>query len=122
MDPLRFNYKLATQPNAHYWVLKLIRDNFGPGDILPDTNVTSSHVAAQAFQTSKGEKLLLINKSNSNVEVALPDFPGGRSTLTVVDEATGENPPRLEDVSNGVVKLAPFAVAVIANSKDERRD
>jgi hypothetical protein len=100
-------------PNAHYMVLKLVTDNFGPGDTLVDTEVTSNNIAAQAFVTSNGEKLLLINKSDATVDVALPKLPG-TVTFTVVDESSGENPPRVETVSNGMVTLAPFAVGVVS--------
>jgi hypothetical protein len=105
-------------PNARYWILKLLPDNFGPGDVLVDTTVNSSRVAAQAFFTSEGQKLLLINKSNAAVQVMLANSRDA-STLTVVDESTGENPPRVEKVSNGVVTLAPFAVGVLGDSRRE---
>jgi hypothetical protein len=101
-------------PNAHYMVLKLVTDNFGPGGTLVDTEVTSTNIAAQAFVTSNGEKLLLINKSDATVDVALPKLPG-TETFTVVDENSGENPPRVEKVSNGKVTLAPFAVGVVSS-------
>ena len=40
------------KPNARYWVLKLIKDNFQPGDTLVETTGdTSAGVTAQAFDT-----------------------------------------------------------------------
>jgi hypothetical protein len=107
-------------PNARYWILKLLRDNFGPGDVLTNTTVNSSHVAAQSFGTSEGKKLLLINKSNATAQVTLP--AGCSTTFTVVDEATSENPPRVETISNGVVTLAPFAVGIVGQPHQERHD
>ncbi len=101
-------------------VLKLVTDNFGPGDTLVDTEVTSKNIAAQAFVTSNGEKLLLINKSDATVDVALPKL-SGTETFTVVDENSGENPPRVEAVSNGKVTLAPFAVGVVRKGPDRGR-
>ena len=47
------NWKTG-QPNSRYRVLKLLRDNFGPGDQLVETNLSSPHVIAQAFITADG--------------------------------------------------------------------
>lgn len=59
------------KPNARYWVLKLLINNFGPGDKLVSTswhggstNGQPSSVASQAIITKKGKKILLINKLN----------------------------------------------------------
>jgi hypothetical protein len=102
------------KPNARYWVLKLIKDNFHPGDTLLETRFTRwSDVDGQAFATPGGKKLLLLNKRNRKVEVALPPGSGGY-TLSVVDGETGDNEPRVTQESGGTVKLDPFAVAVLA--------
>lgn len=46
------------KPNARYWVLKLIKDNFHPGDKLVETKFTRwSEVDGQAFATPAGKKL-----------------------------------------------------------------
>ena len=80
------------QPNARFWVLKLLHDNFGPGDKLVNTSVDSSYVYAQAFQTRDGKrKLLLINKRNRPFEVSTPASQG--SNVTYVDQTTGLQPP-----------------------------
>src|SRR5208283_787725 len=36
----------TNQPNARFWVLKLIKDSFHPGDKLVETTVSSSDLAA----------------------------------------------------------------------------
>ena len=56
------------KPNARFWVLKLIKDSFHSGDQLVDTTVDSGDVAAQAFVTPAGHKLLLANKRNRTVD------------------------------------------------------
>ena len=56
------------KPNARFWVLKLIKDSFHPGDKLVETSIDSGDVAAQAFVTPAGRKLLLANKRNRTVE------------------------------------------------------
>ena len=82
----------TAQPNARYWVLKLIIDNFRPGDKLVETSTDSGYVAAQAFVSPRGErKLLLINKREREFDVELPEARGAK--IEQVDLATGSNPP-----------------------------
>ncbi len=103
------------KPNARYWVLKLIRDNFHPGDRLAPTHLGrgASGLAAQAFVTPHGKKLLLVNKRNREQEIALPGAPGG-AALSTVDEASGEQPARNSQQTGPTVRLAPFAVTVVS--------
>ncbi len=61
------------RPNARYWALKLLRENFGPGDKLVMTSSALPGVYAQAFLTRDGKrKLLLVNTRNKPAELALP--------------------------------------------------
>ncbi len=63
-----------SKPNARFWVLSLLKDNFHAGDQLVATALSShSDIAAQAFVTPAGKKLLLINKRNRAIDVNLPD-------------------------------------------------
>jgi hypothetical protein len=41
------------QPNARYWVLKLLRDNFGPGDKLVETSVGAPHIYATGLSNTR---------------------------------------------------------------------
>ncbi len=103
------------KPNARYWVLKLIKDNFHPGDKLVDTSTAggqSPDITAQAFVTSEGKKILLLNKRNREMTVKLPEGFDGASVSTV-DESTGDGEPRTDKASGAPLVLAPFAVAVI---------
>lgn len=101
------------RPNPRFWVLKMIKGNFQPGDRLVETKLPQwSHITGQAFITTGGHKLLLINKRNSPVDVTLPKI--GPYTLTVVDENSGENEPRISKQTDSALKLNPFAVAVLA--------
>jgi hypothetical protein len=101
------------KPNARFRVLELLKNNFGPGDKLVATQVGSPDVAAQAYRTRAGRKLLLINKENAAVSVKLPSEAAG-GHMDVVDPTTGENPAQHSAVSGTQVTLAPFAVAVIS--------
>jgi hypothetical protein len=105
----------TAQPNAHYWVLKLINNNFGPGDKLIRTESSSPDVVAQASITPAGRKLLLVNTSNQSVTVNIANAYKTQELRTqVVDDASGEQPPRNERVTGQSITLAPFAVAVVS--------
>jgi hypothetical protein len=101
------------KPNARYWVLKLIEDNFHPGDKMVETTGNgSAGVTAQAFQTPSGRKLLLVNQRNRSIEVVLP--PGtAHAESSTVDETTDEGPPRTSQATGPTLRLAPFAVTVV---------
>jgi Glycosyl hydrolases family 39 len=103
-----------SKPNARFWVLSLLKDNFHPGDQLVATSLSShSDIAAQAFVTPAGKKLLLINKRNRVIDVKLPDGAQNANLLTV-DEASGEGAARASKGAGAHLSLAPFAVAVIS--------
>ncbi len=100
------------RPNARYWVLKLLRDNFGPGDKLVETGLSTSGVFAQGFVTPSGErKMLLINEDDRQVEFSLPG--GTHATEEYVDQTTGYNPPASLQLAGDTVTLRGFAVAVV---------
>jgi hypothetical protein len=101
----------TNQPNARFWVLKLIKDSFHPGDKLVDTNLHSSDVSAQAFVTSRGRKVLLVNKRNREIAVSLPD--ADKATALAVDTETGDNTARVVQLAAGTIKLGPFSVTVV---------
>lgn len=106
---------LNNKPNARFWVLKLIKDNFHPGDTLVETALKgagSESVAAQAFITPGGHKLLLANKRNHAIEVPLPDAE--KATAQTVDLSTGDGPARSVKPANGKISLEPFAVTVVS--------
>jgi hypothetical protein len=103
------------QPNARFWALKLIHDSFHSGDSLVETSFTGNHaedVAAQGFITGAGHKLLMVNKRNAAIEVALPD--GEKATVLTVDAASGDGPARSVRPVGGKIKLEPFAVTVVS--------
>ena len=106
------------KPNARYWVLKLIKDNFHAGDkILETTGDPSAGLTAQAFATPTGRKLLLVNQRNRSIQVTLPLNPGQAESSTV-DEASGEGEPRTAGVTGRDIQLAPFAVTVVRWTKE----
>jgi hypothetical protein len=101
-------------PNARYWVLRLLKENFGPGDILVNTSCRgkSGYVVAQAIKTSQGRKLLLINKHNTPTQVLLP-ADVNNAIIKQVDVTTRENPPAQKALTGNLVTLQPFSVTVV---------
>jgi hypothetical protein len=106
------------KPNARYTVLELIRNNFGPGDALPVTDVKPNDnfadtdaIDAQAFVRDGHRKLMLINKRNREVEVKLPQECLG-ATIQAIG---GVSPDAVtQKVGDAVVRLIPFSVSIIA--------
>jgi hypothetical protein len=104
----------TNKPNARFWVLKLIKDSFHPGDTLVETKLEgprSGDVVAQAFITPSGRKLLLANTRNRAVEISLPD---AKASGLTVDLATGDGPARSVKPAEGKINLEPFAVMVVS--------
>ncbi len=100
------------QPNARFWVLKLLHDNFGPGDKLVKTEGGSSGVYAQGFVTKSGQrKLLLINRRNRPASISLPGAAG--SSEQYVNEETAESGVGATALARDETALGPFEVSVI---------
>lgn len=101
------------QPNARFRVLELLCHNFKSGDKLVPTKIDDPAIAAQAYKTSTGRKLLLVNKENAPIQVTLPRGMRGRF-MEYVDLTTGENPPQHSRTTGRRLTLNPFGVAVIS--------
>lgn len=100
------------KPNARYWVLKLIKDNFSAGDKMVKTSSQSSAIAVQAFESNHWKKLLIINKRNRVVKVELPsDAVGGQ--VETVDPSTGEGSWSTKTLQGASLAMRPFAVSVV---------
>lgn len=105
-------------PNARYRVLELIVNKFRPGDQFVQTGVGTgsidddvASVGAQALITSRGKKLLLINKRNRSISLQIKSGIN-ISSIEVVDQQTAGESLRRDAVREGRITLAPFAVAV----------
>lgn len=105
------NYKTG-KPNARFWVLRLLKDNFGPGDKLVDTKDDNHNLSIQAFQTTRGRRILIINKRLKVDQATLPDgFKAAH--ISYVAPSTGDNPPAPKVFTGKVVRLEPNEVAVV---------
>jgi hypothetical protein len=104
------------KPNARYWVLKMLVDNFHPGDAMEATEQPAidhgNPVLAQGYSTPQGRKLLVVNTSDESQVV---DVPRGfaAAAYETVDEATGDDAPRTGRLDGRELTLAPFAVTVL---------
>ena len=106
------------KPNARFTVLELLKNNFGPGDELSDTEVRSNGslaesdaIEAQAFTRDGHRKLLLLNQRNREVTVELPKESLGATIQTI----GGTSPDTMmQNVADVKVRLLPFSVSVIA--------
>jgi hypothetical protein len=109
------------QPNARYWVLKLIHDNFGPGDKLVETDspisrMYASYALAQGFVTRDGKrKLLLANKRDRSFDFSIPGGDGAE--VVYVDRTTGSQPPVTTHLKGDRMTLRGLAVAVVTLPK-----
>jgi hypothetical protein len=106
------------KPNARFTVLELLKNNFGPGDDLSDTEVKSNGllaesdaIEAQAFTRDGHRKLLVINQRNREVTVELPKECLGATIQTI----GGASPDTVKlNVGDVKVRLLPFSVSVVA--------
>jgi hypothetical protein len=105
------DYK-TSEPNSRYWVLKLLLDNFGPEDKLVETNGMNASFSAQAFSTSHGKKLLVVNKRNREQSISMLAEASG-ATVTFVAPSTGDGKPLSSALSGNTLVLEPFEVAVV---------
>ena len=89
----------------------MLKNNFGPGDKLVQTNLDNKDVIAQAFMTPKGKKILLINTRKKETMMKLP-LGIKDETAIVVDVNNSEGLKQILVTDNTII-LKPFAVGVI---------
>ena len=105
------------QPNARFWVLKLLKDRFGPGDKLVETQVGTpgrGHPYVYAFAAvgkDAKRRVLLVNKRDRSFELSVPGATGG--TVERVDQTTAQKPPASASMKDERLSLGGFAVAVV---------
>jgi Glycosyl hydrolases family 39 len=103
------------KPNPRYWVLKLLKDSFGPGDKLVETQLPNPYVYAMGVVTRDGKRrLLLVNKRDRDLELVVPGASGGRQDY--VDQSTKFDPPSSAELEGDLVRLRGLAVVVVTLS------
>ncbi len=100
------------QPNARYWVLKLLHDNFGPGDKIVETDVSVPYVYSLGVITRDGKRrLLLVNKRDREFQLSIPGASGGDEEY--VDQSTASQPPASTKLHSNEITLKGLGVAAI---------
>lgn len=102
------------KPNARMWVLRLLHDNFGPGDkivkIVPPSQIP--YIDGLAVITKQGKrKVLLVNQRDRSFDLSVPGANGGQ--LDFVDVNTGLQPPASTKLTSDNLTLHGFSVAVL---------
>jgi hypothetical protein len=98
--------------NARVWVLKLLHDNFGPGDKVVEIAPDHPYVTALAVVTKAGKRrMLLVNKRDRDLHVSIPGAAGGH--FDYVDVTTGFQPPASTKVGSDKLMIRGFSVGVL---------
>eukprot|EP01116_Phalansterium_solitarium_P019019 TRINITY_DN5199_c0_g1_i1.p1 TRINITY_DN5199_c0_g1~~TRINITY_DN5199_c0_g1_i1.p1 ORF type:complete len:580 (+),score=185.42 TRINITY_DN5199_c0_g1_i1:19-1758(+) len=104
-------------PNARYWVLQLLIQNFAPGDALVATNCSDPNVFALGVVKPDGTRcVLLVNKllAPTTVELAGTGLQSG--TVVYSDITTAFDPPAQSTFSGGTIALGGWSTAVASSS------
>ncbi len=100
------------KPNPRFWTLKLLKDNFGPGDKVVETKLESPYLYALGVVKPDGQKrLLLVNKRDRDFELTATGAAGGR--VDFVDATTKFDPPGSGKLDSDKLTLRGLAVAVV---------
>jgi len=104
------------RPNARFRVLELLHDHFGPADQVVafrpfDPGLASQLYALAVVTPDRKRRLLLVNKQDRPLEVAVPGGAGG--LLAYVDQTTASDPAATRVLASDQVALAGLAVAVL---------
>jgi hypothetical protein len=104
------------KPNARLWVLRLLRENFGPGDKIVETDPLDRSVDSYLYSLTVVKpdgkrRILLVNKRDRSFAVSVPGASGGREEY--VDQSTAFNPPASVTLSGDTVTLNGLSVVVI---------
>ena len=98
-------------PNARLQVLRLLKDNFGPGDKLVAVSSGTPYIYALGFITRDGSrKILLVNKRNRDFDLTMP---APAKQIERVNQITKGNPPATETPTGEKVQLHGLEVAVV---------
>jgi len=102
-----------SEPNARYWVLKLLHDNFASGDKLFTPSGTGNDVSAEGFETRQGKKMLVVNRRSFATDVTLPvEMAEGK--VSYVSAGTGDKAPVEGKMNGRVIHLEAFETAVVS--------
>jgi hypothetical protein len=101
------------KPNPRFWVLRLLKDNFGPGDkVVGVDGAKSPYISSLGVIRKDGKKrLLLVNKRDWPMTVNVPGANGGNQTYA--DQTTAFEPPATKRVTSDEIQLNGYSVSVV---------
>jgi hypothetical protein len=100
------------KPNARFWVLRLLKDNFGRDDKIVETSFSKPEVYALPVVTRSGKhRVLLVNKRERQITIDVPGASGAQ--LEFVDMGTGSQPSKPARLREDKVILGGYSVAVV---------
>lgn len=102
------------KPNARFEVLRLLHDYTHSGDQIAQTRFTGSDIDALALASNKDKRLLLVNKRNREVPVALPKDFQYADLASVAESTNGSS--SVVPWNDSVLTLPPFAVVLLTES------
>jgi len=107
------------EPNARYWIARLLRENFKPGDkivagapfSLDPVTIEREQIYTQGYISSAGErKLLVVNKRDSEVQIRISGATGGWYQC-VSQSTTG--PSSRESLISDTLNIPALGVMVV---------
>jgi hypothetical protein len=100
------------KPNARFLVLRLLKDNFGPGDTIVDTSFLSADLSVMPVITKSGKhRVLFVNKRERAAKLDVPGAVGGQ--LEYVDITTEGQRSASSKLTTDSMGLGGFSVAVL---------
>ena len=96
------------KPNARLKVLRLLRENVSADDRMIKTKFIGSDFDVLALDGARGRRLVVVNKRNRELAIRLPQEFAGGHLLNADALSAGAS------VDGQTLKLAPFAVVVVA--------
>ncbi len=100
------------KPNARFWVLRLLKNNFGPDDKIVETSFSSGDVYALPVVTRTGKhRVLLVNKRERAAAVDVPAAVGAE--MEYVDMTTDGQASASTKIKSEKVSLGGYSVAVL---------
>ena len=100
------------KPNARFWILRLLKSNFGPGDKIVETSFSNPDVYALPVVTQTGKhRVLLVNKRDRQITIDIPGASGGQ--MEFVDLSNGSQPSTSARLGADRVILGGYSVAIV---------
>lgn len=100
------------KPNARFWILRLLKENFGPGDKMVESSFSSADLYASPVITKSGKRrILLVNKRQQDATLEMSGAASAQ--MEYVDMTTDAQPWASTRLVSDKVTLRGFSVAVV---------